>query len=80
MKIPNFNEFLAFADDMITRYKFYRLVDNRIQCFMFGREGLVISSETDKPDNKTIMEIIAKGFIETKLSDAEIQLLGLGVE
>ena len=76
MKIINFNSFLEFADNMITQYKFYRLLGNKIQCFMFGRDGIFIHSETES-NQDTIMQIVEKGFKETILNKEEIELMRL---
>lgn len=77
MKIVNFNSFLDFVDDMTTRYKFYRVVDNKLQAFMVGRNGMTIQSELKTPDQKAILDIVSKGFIETELTKEEIENMGL---
>jgi tRNA1(Val) A37 N6-methylase TrmN6 len=73
----NFDEFIEFAEDMATRYKFYRIIDNKIQVFLLGRDGMILYSEVEKPDNKLILDIVSKGFIETKLTNDEIRYMGL---
>jgi len=77
MKIVNFETFLEFAGDMATRYKFYRITENKIQCFMVGRDGIIIYSDLEKATAKNILDIVGRGFIETRLSKEEIELMGL---
>jgi len=77
MKIVNFQEFLGFADEMSTRYKFYRIVGDKLQAFMVGRDGMIIHSELVKPDQKAILDVVNKGFIETELTKDEIETMGL---
>lgn len=76
MKIVNFNSFMEFANESTTMYKFYRVLNGRIQCYMAARDGIWIYSDTDA-NQKTIMGITAKGFVETELSKEEIELMRL---
>ena len=77
MRIVNYDSFMEFSESMITRYKFYRLIKNKIQLFMLGRDNIVIFTEIDKPDNKKVMDLVSKGFVEVQLNNTEIQLWGL---
>jgi len=77
MKIKKFEEFLGFVEVMTTKYKFFRLIDGRLQAFVVGRDGIIIHSEMKRPDHKSILDIVAKGFIETELNKEEIELMGL---
>ena len=76
MEIVDFNQFLEFAEDMTTKYKFYRVINDKLQCYMFGRDGITISSETNN-STTVLIDIQKKGFIETKLTDEEIDFMGL---
>lgn len=76
MKIVNFAEFLKFAEEMTTKYKFYRIINGKIQAYMIGRDGMILFSEADV-DKTIILDIVSKGFIETQLSREEITAMGL---
>jgi hypothetical protein len=76
MKIINFDSFLDFADEMTTKYKFYRTINGNIQCFMIGRDvggnTLILHSEV-VADTKVINDITSRGFKKTELSKEEIE-------
>ena len=76
MKIVNFDSFLEFADDLGVKYRFYRIVENKLQAFMIGK-GLVIYSEIENPSQEQILKLANLGFIETKLSKEEVKEFGL---
>jgi hypothetical protein len=74
MKIVNISSFLEFAEEMQTRYKFYRVVGDKMQLFMVGRDGLILYSIADM---RLKQDIIRRGFLETELTKDEIALMGL---
>lgn len=77
MKIVNFDSFLEFADDLGVKYRFYRIIENKLQAFMIGGKGLVIYSEIENPSQEQILKLANLGFIETKLSKEEVKEFGL---
>lgn len=76
MKIINFNSFIEFAKESETKYKFYRVLGDKIQLIIAGRDGW-IHSDTENMDNKKLLKLLEMGFVEVQLTKEEEKEWGL---